>query len=892
MPKISRRRSGTYVADFDFSKGGDLAATLNMYCNHKGSNAIESFPGFRCLTEVYAEIHGIFRLNELEDTFLVHAGDALYRCSFLNQYKDIVSRRKLCDMANKDSFAFRLSEKVYIVDGEDITVVHANDVAEKLSESPSLAYVPTTYINGEEAEQINILTDHFKEEIRGASKLDNYFGSEELIYEITNEVEGTCAVCGSGNIASGRADVPSRKMINGRWYKVTEISEGAFKNNRNIKNIILSPTVKKVGRQAFLGCTALESIVMPDGIEEIDSSAFAGCTSLLSVYLGATCKSIYYNSFDNCSSLKNIFISGKIEEIEDCDGFGIMLNYTLFYEYKYTDFYMGVPFFTPATSISEVLVNGSAVSYTYSANSGIIKLAPSVCGNLEGANIVISGKIDRSKVQNSIRKTPLSLLLTRSAKDALLSATGAVVFDGRAILYGSSYAKSIAFTTSKPLFGDTDLLYFGELDYFAVGSAKYNISHIVTMAKYIIISKRDEMGGSIFVYTPNGAADAAFGRSYEELYRRVELGLISDLAIYHWMPHFLTNNGIYRMKISATSPDIEKVSSTNPFDNVYKSAAIKELAKEYYGQIRDSSDAKIIIGTFLDFIFIIRGDTMILGDINLPKKIDGELRYTWFTLCGIEMYSNEKTRYRYAESAPAGFYIHPNAGDFCSEIIYSVNDDDGTLIYYANIGSRRYAVIPTEEHWGGNYSPVKFTLPKGETMIFATEAGHVCAFNTDKHGIPPMSIYEADNFNAEEYQKNFGETLHPDFYAHDRRGALYAIATEGCDGEAPNAEKRSLRDGLTVSLDRRSREPVHFAEVLDGDVYAEFEIPIGDLDFSDFNFALLSMERKDAETISILESQEKWVNKQIIVYTYGFKSPFAIQGLNLEFRIASKIKNN
>jgi hypothetical protein len=79
---------------------------------------------------------------------------------------------------------------------------------------------------------------------------------------------------------------------------------------------------------------------------------------------------------------------------------------------------------------------------------------------------------------------------------------------------------------------------------------------------------------------------------------------------------------------------------------------------------------------------------------------------------------------------------------------------------------------------------------------------------------------------------------------------------------------------------------------LDGDVYADFEIPIGDLDFSDFDFALLSMERKDAETISILESQEKWVNKQIIVYTYGFKSHFAIQGLNLEFRIASKIKNN
>jgi hypothetical protein len=892
MPKISRRRSGTYVADFDFSKGGDLAATLNMYCNHKGANAIESFPGFRCLADLHTQIHGIFPFNEMDDTYLVHAGDALYSCSFVNKYKDLIARLKLCNMADADSFAFRLAEKIYVIDGNDITLVNANESVQKLSETPDIAYVPTTYINGEEAEQVNILSDLFKEEIKGASKLDYSFGSEELIYEIISEAEGTCAVCGSGNITSGRADVPSRKMINGRYYKVTEISEGAFKNNKNIKKIILSPTVKKVGHQAFFGCTTLECIVMPDGIEEIDSSAFAECTSLDSVYLGATCKSIYYNSFDNCSSLENIFISGKIEDIEDCEGFGIMLNYSLSYECKYTDFYFGIPVFTPAKSISQVLVNGSAVSYTYSLASGTIKLSSAVCDNLEGANIIISGKINREKIINSERKTPLSLLLSRSAKDAILSAKAATVFDDRAILYGSPYAKSIALTSSKPLSGDTDLLYFGELDYFAVGTAEHEISHITTMAKYIIVSKKDDMGGSIFVYTPKGPTDAAFGRSYEELYRRVELGIKSNVAIYHWMAHFVTSDGVWRMKISSTAPTIEKVSDGKLFAERYACPALDELIKEYYGNEGDIFDGEIIICTFLDFLLIIKGGEMLLGDIHLPRKTSDGFGYTWFYMCGIGAYVNEQIRYCYAESAPSGFYIHPKAGEVCHESVYSVSGSDGELIYYVYIGNRRYAVIPTGEHWGGTYTPAKFILPRRETMIFATEAGHICAFNTDKRGVPPMGIYEADNFNAEEYKKNFGETIHPDFYVHDKRGVLYAIATEGCDGEVPNAEKRSLRDGLTVSLDRRSREPVHFAEVLDGDIYANFEIPIGDLDFSDFNFALLSMERKDAETISILESQEKWINKQIIVYTYGLKSPFAIQGLNLEFRIASKIKND
>lgn len=892
MPKISRQRAGTYLADFDFSRGGDLAASLNMYCSHRGDGVLESFPGFRNLMKLDATIHGIYRLNEKDDSYLVHAGAALYRCGFINQYKDIFSRRKLCDMADEKSFAFRDGDKIYIIDGEDITVVFANESVQKLGENPTLAYVPTTYINGEEAEQVNMLSDLFKEEIHGILEEDFALGTDGLIYEITSEKDGTCAVCGAGSISSGRVDVPSRKMIGGRYYKVTEIADSAFAGRGDIKTFVMSPSVKRVGIQAFRACTSLETVVMPDGIEEIDSAAFSGCSALLYIYLGASCKKIYYNAFDNCSSIDHVYISKDHEDISDCDGIGVMLNYLITYCARYDDFYLGLPVFTPARAISAVLVNGNAVSYTFSAESGTIGISLAECGRLEGADIVISGEIDRSVALNSERKTPLSLLLDCDGKDVILSAVGAEILDGRTMLYGSADAKNVVLTSSMPLLGKTDLLYFGELDYFAAGAAEYEVSCIKAMAKYIVISKRDEMGGSIFVYTPKGAADAAFGRSYERLYQSEALGVRSDLVIYHYMVHFVTDEGIFRMKLSASSPTIEKVSEEGIFQGSRGCPALSQIERELCGDMADYEDAKIIIDTFRDFLVVIRGDTMLLGDGQLAYKSNGEVRYRWFNISDMGTYTNEELKYCYAETAPAGFYIHPDAGEICKEVIYSVGDTADKLIYFVMIGNRRYAVTPTQESYGGSFSPVRVILPGDDTMIFATESGQICALNTDKRGFPPRRIYEAEGFDAEEYKKAFGELIHPEFYAHGKRSVLYAIASEACDGNAPYMTKRSLRGSLVARLDGRGDEPVHFADGAEGEVSELCEVSMGGFDFSDLNFAHFSMKEKGTENVSILESRGKWVNKQIIIYTYGIKSPFAIRGLSFGFQIASQIKNS
>ena len=49
--------------------------------------------------------------------------------------------------------------------------------------------------------------------------------------------------------------VPDSIKINGATYKVTSIAKSAFKNNKNLKTIIIPATVRSIGKQAFAGCT-------------------------------------------------------------------------------------------------------------------------------------------------------------------------------------------------------------------------------------------------------------------------------------------------------------------------------------------------------------------------------------------------------------------------------------------------------------------------------------------------------------------------------------------------------------------------------------------------------------------------------------------------------------
>ncbi|MBR3358601.1 MAG: leucine-rich repeat domain-containing protein [Solobacterium sp.] len=86
---------------------------------------------------------------------------------------------------------------------------------------------------------------------------------------------------------------------------VTEIEDRAFENANELKEIILPSTLNIIGESAFKDTRSLQSVTIPEGVTEI-----ADCTFMYSgveeIHLPKHLKRIGYNAFYGCSLLKEI----------------------------------------------------------------------------------------------------------------------------------------------------------------------------------------------------------------------------------------------------------------------------------------------------------------------------------------------------------------------------------------------------------------------------------------------------------------------------------------------------------------------------------------------------------------------------------------------------------
>ena len=92
--------------------------------------------------------------------------------------------------------------------------------------------------------------------------------SEGMAVETTPN--GTYIIKDMGDCTDVNVIIPAE--ING--IPVTEIAPEAFKNNTNLRSIVIPGTVKIIGESAFEGCVSLQKVILQDGVEEIGEKAF------------------------------------------------------------------------------------------------------------------------------------------------------------------------------------------------------------------------------------------------------------------------------------------------------------------------------------------------------------------------------------------------------------------------------------------------------------------------------------------------------------------------------------------------------------------------------------------------------------------------------------------
>ena len=105
---------------------------------------------------------------------------------------------------------------------------------------------------------------------------------------------------------------------------VTKIEGYAFKNCSSLASVTIPNSVSDISFEAFKGCSGLTSITIPDGVTTIGDEAFSGCVSLTSITIPKSIISIGSCVFKNCYGLREIYSLNPIPPKANNESFNIL----------------------------------------------------------------------------------------------------------------------------------------------------------------------------------------------------------------------------------------------------------------------------------------------------------------------------------------------------------------------------------------------------------------------------------------------------------------------------------------------------------------------------------------------------------------------------------------
>ena len=89
----------------------------------------------------------------------------------------------------------------------------------------------------------------------------------------------------------------------------------APKGSVTIPSFLGGVPVRRIGYQAFRGCSELTSVSIPDGVANIGSEAFSYCSALAHVSIPSSVTNIGDSAFGSCGALRNVNIPSGIQNI-------------------------------------------------------------------------------------------------------------------------------------------------------------------------------------------------------------------------------------------------------------------------------------------------------------------------------------------------------------------------------------------------------------------------------------------------------------------------------------------------------------------------------------------------------------------------------------------------
>lgn len=853
-----------------------LAYIENMYRDYDGEDteAIVSIPGFRSLCKLDGKINALFerKSSNGETAIVAHAGEKLYSLTLSDNE---IKAHHISNAKNTKSSAFCFGNDLFVLDGETITKISDGNIATKVGEEGAMPYVPTTFKEGEPYEQRNLLTNLCKEKYTVASTKFVSYGTPELIYRITDAEALTCEVTGIKSTFTGdEINIPSYATIGKLSYRVEKIADGAFKGMGKISAVTIHEGPIKVGKEAFANCAGLMYIKYPDSIIEIDNYAMQGCLRMQSVFLGKNLVRIGEGAFDNCISMSFIDYAGSSEDFSNIEN-SSSLPWNVNYNQIDRIISISIPLCTPAKEILSVSANGNEfTSYVKMKNSDseicavVLKIHDST--QIEGKEVVITIEAfaDRSAILTDDADLVASSFCTCTGPEAVLGCTLAEAFDGRIFLSGNPKLPNTVIYSARDESGNNNPLYYGSYNYFNDGVASYPVIALLATADSIAVFKENDDGcGSIFYHSPKATDTSLVPKIYPVSYIHSGICASGEAISFYDDPVFITRKGVCALDKKAINLDRSIACRSHNVNPELLNLPQKEMR----------------LARWCGYLVVSVMGRMFLADSRATFRHEStDIEYEWFYLNGIGSYDGASTVYRYTSLKTDGFYLPKDPDAIAVDTVYSSADENGRLVYYTVSDGKRYRVYPTDQKNGGTFKPATALLSiNEERLFFGTENGYVMTFNNDLRGLNPDGT-------ASQVRR-----LHPEHYGFDKHAPRYAIKTAYDNCSVPHFEKDTVKSSLTLKCSVFGGARLNCEVGTDnGEWNTVATIPNSVLDFSDLDFSAFSFCTTDSTTVPIEEKEKSWIEKQISIYSDGYKAPIKIYGLSYRFKVRGKIKNN
>ena len=856
----------------------------NMYRDYESGNMnlIESIPGFRRIAGLEKKIHSFFCQKDSKGDryIIVHSGDSLFRFPLDSRDSLVSGLTPIATVADNKSHGFNWGCELYILDGVNIIRIADDGTAAVVDDYNAIPYIPTTYKNGVEIEQRNLLTRKFHEIFTIVSVDDYAYGSRGLKYKILSVTDKTAAVTGWSYSEETVIYIPSYVTISGEKYAVVEIADNAFLDNSDITEVHMSSKQLRIGKRAFYGCTVLKKIITSDFIEEIDDQAFANCPLLDTLFLGVGLKKIGTEIVKSSLALYTIDYGGTPDNYIAIENRQEINHLFINDRQSYTTIKIAIPVSSPAEIIDSLRMNGRGLDYTArTGENGLMNeviLEPDDKFNLDGKTVTITGRLHPSMLSKG---SPGAHVLSTENVDTVAAINGCTLcecYDGRVFLSGNPAFPNTVFYSSRDIDGKNNPLYFGALNYFNDGTGSYSVKSLLTTSEGLVVFKEgDDGGGSIFYHTPYETGLDTLPKIYPVSYIHSGTCAIGDSISFFDDPVFISALGV---------SGLEK-------KNLNLERSISTRSHNVNAHLFGNDLSKASLAKWCGYLVVCCGEKIYLADSrDTFRHPSGSTEYEWYFLNNIGTYTNGKRVYCF--SAVSDFYPLYDTPDKPIDTPYFGSYDDGVVHYYTMVGDNRYSIYRTEEWTGGDFSPACSVFATSDNILFfGTESGDVCVFNNDKRGVPPERISSSENFDAEEYAKNYGNRIHPDFYSFADHAPGYLVAFPKDDCSVPNLTKSTVKNSLSVKLRTFGSANITCRVCTDQSVHKEFAIiPDSGIDFNDLNFASLSFSNQDFMTFPLAEKEKNWVDKQLSFFSDAFREPFGIYSVTYKFTVKGRIK--